>query len=189
MPRKVLRWAGGLLLGLAVWLGLGPAYHPAVTLVTRLAFNLTEHPNVTSLEPSGDSVIVHRTDFDRRSPKPKLSVSDLTFNVVLVVALAIGAGVDARRRELRILVAIALLLVLHAGALYAKIMSIYALQLGPWSAANYGPIARNIWATTTHFYRFIGCHAAAFLIWWWVLGGAGLRGKTTPRSRPATAGS
>lgn len=178
VTRQIVRWCGGLLLGLLVWLGLGNVYHPMVVFVTARVFRVAEHPNVTSLEPSGDSVIVHRTDFDRRSPRPQLSVSDLTFNVVLVVALAIGAGIDTRRREGRILGAILLLLLLHSGALYAKIMSIYALQLGAWSTANYGPIARNIWATTTHFYRFIGCHAAAFLIWWFVLGGSNLFRKS-----------
>ncbi len=171
MSKRVVRWAGGLLLGLAVWLVFGPVYHPMIALINARAFNLVEHPNVTSLEPSGDEVIVNRSDFDPGSPKPKVSVSDLTFNVVLVVALAIGAGTDVRHREVRVFAAIALLTVLHAVALFAKIMSIYALQLGPWSAANYGAVARNVWATTTHFYRFIGCHAFAFLIWWYVLGG------------------
>lgn len=177
MSRTIARWAGGFVLGLVGWLVIGPVWHPMVMLVTARAFNLVEHPNVTSLEPEGDLVIVHRTDFDPRSPRPKLSVSDLTFNIVLVVALAVGAGIDDRRRAARIFSSIALMLALHAGALFAKIMSIYALQLGAWSSANYGPIARNIWATTTHFYRFVGCHAAAFLVWWYVLGGASVGRK------------
>lgn len=177
MTKIVLRWIGGLVVGLTLWLGLGPAWHPFVMFATARIFNLVEHPNVTSLEPEGDSVIVHRTDFDPRSPKPKLSVPDLTFNIVLVAALAIGAGIAPRHRAPRIFAAILVLLLLHSAALFAKIMSIYALQLGPWSTANYGPFARNVWATTTHFYRFVGCHAAAFLIWWFVLGGASLRRK------------
>ncbi len=171
MTKKIVRWVVGLALGLAIWLGLGPVYHPVIVFTTGLVLNVVEHPNVTSLEPVGDSVLVNRSDFDRRSPKPQLSVSDLSFNIVLVVALAIGAGIDTRKRELRIPATILILILLHTGALYARIMSIYALQLGAWSTANYGPIARNIWATTTHFYRFVGCHAAAFLIWWWALGG------------------
>jgi hypothetical protein len=177
VSRTIARWAGGFVLGLVGWLAIGPAWHPMVMFVTARAFNLVEHPNVTSLEPEGDLVIVHRTDFDPRSPRPKLSVSDLTFNIVLLVALAVGAGVDDRHRAARIFSAIALMLALHAAALYAQIMSIYALQLGAWSTANYGPVARNIWATTTHFYRFVGCHAAAFLMWWYVLGGANVRRK------------
>lgn len=172
MTRKILRWVGGLALGLLVWIALGPIYHPIVDVVTGSAFKIVEHPNITSLEQDGNSVLVNRTDFDRRSPKPKLSVADLTFNIVLVVALAVGAGVDKRHRELRITAAVALMLLVHSGALYAKIMSIYALNLGPWSEANYGPFARNFWGITTHFYRFVGIHASAFLVWWWVLGGA-----------------
>ena len=172
MTKRIVRWVVGFLIGLAVWMGLGPLYHPLVVFATARVFNVVEHPNVTSLESSGGSVIVNRSDFDRRSPKPQLNVADLTYNVVLVVALAIGAGTDKKRRELRIPAAILILFLLHVGALYAKILSIYALQLGAWSTANYGPVARNIWAISTHFYRFIGCHAFAFLIWWFVLGGA-----------------
>jgi len=172
VTKRILRWVGGLALGLLVWVGLGPVYHPLVDFVVARTFNIVEHPNITSLEQNGNDVLVNRADFDRRSPKPQLSVSDLTFNIVLVIALAVGAGMDKRKRELRISAAIAIMLLVHAGALYAKIMSIYALNLGPWSEANYGPFARNLWGISTHFYRFVGIHASAFLVWWYVLGGA-----------------
>jgi hypothetical protein len=63
--------------------------------------------------------------------------------------------------------------VTHVVALVCAVESLYALSLGAWSAARYGPLARNFWATANHFYRIAGMFAIPFGLWWALARGPG----------------
>jgi hypothetical protein len=62
------------------------------------------------------------------------------------------------RNIARFAIALAVLMITHQIAGFVTIKSIYALQLGPWSTANYGPFARNFWGGASHFYRMLGIY-------------------------------
>ena len=64
-----------------------------------------------------------------------------------------------------LLVACVLWLV-HVVALFFQVRTLYATSLGPWSAANDAPFARNFWATGFHFHQIVGRFAAPFVLWW-----------------------
>jgi hypothetical protein len=164
---QLLKGSVGFALGLVLWLAAGPAYHSIVATATQQVFRLAENPNVTQLQPSGNDVILNRTDFDSRSPRPQIPVRDLTFNVILLLTLLAAAGPPLRLRYGgRWITALFALFAVHVAALTAKVMTLYVLRLGAWSQANYGSVARNFWSGADHFYRFIGIYAAAFVIWW-----------------------
>jgi len=111
--------------------------------------------------------VIDRADFPSTSDRPSLPADDLTFDVILFFALAATTRGLFRDRAVRgTLASLAILFALHVLALVAGVESFYATRLGEWSAAHYGAFARNLWATAAHFWRFVGCYAAAFLLWW-----------------------
>jgi hypothetical protein len=69
----------------------------------------------------------------------------------------------------RLAAALGILGIIHVAAVVVAVKSVYALQLGAWSAAVYGPLSRNFWVGAFHFYRFVGVFAAPFLLWWLLL--------------------
>ncbi len=165
----LLRGAIGFAAGLGLWLGLGEAYNPIVGLAAQQLFHLVEQPNITYLEPEGVDVLVHRVDFDPRSPRPQIPVRDLTFNVILLLTLLAAAGPPLTlSKGGRWIGALFALFAVHAAALATKVMALYVLRLGAWSRVHYGSFARDFWTGADHFYRFIGIYAAVFVIWWLV---------------------
>jgi hypothetical protein len=180
----------GFLAGLAIWWGLTPAWDVAMARAAQPLIRTFEDPAVTRLRPSGREIIIDRQDFPPRSAHPGLPADDLTFNFILLTTLfAANRRAWSTENVWRFLLAAAILYVIHVAAFIAAVESLYALQLGPWSLAHYGPLARNFWGGSSHFYRIIGIYASAFLLWWLLrphdeaAAVAGPRRKTRKRSR------
>lgn len=167
--RTAARGALGFFLGLALWEGLTPAYDGLLASTAQPLMRLFEQPSVTRLNADGRVITVERGDFPPSSPRPDVPASDLTFNVILLTTLfAVNRQPLWPRNMKALLLAAALTFVGHVAALVAKVESIYALDLGPWSQAHYGWLARNFWVTSAHFYRIVGWYAVVFLLWWWL---------------------
>ncbi|MFI5118889.1 MAG: hypothetical protein ACHQM4_00665 [Thermoanaerobaculia bacterium] len=131
--------------------------------------------------------MIDRADFPSTSDRPSLPADDLTFDVILFLALAATTPGLFRDRAVRgTLGSLAILFALHVLALVAGVESLYATRLGAWSAAHYGAFARNIWATATHFWRFVGCYAAAFLLWWFLVRARDARASPAPSGRSSS---
>lgn len=157
----------GFVLGLAIWWGVSPSYGSAIAGGAEPLIRIFESPRVTHLRAENREVIVDRTDFPPASPRPGIPADDLTFNFILLTTLfAAVPKTFSNRNVVSFLIACAILYVTHILGLIAAVESIYALQLGPWSAAHYGPFARNFWGAAAHFYRLVGVYAFAFVIWW-----------------------
>ena len=132
--------------------------------------------------------MIDRADFPSTSDRPSLPADDLTFDVILFLALAATTPGVFRDRPVRgVLVSLAALFALHVLALVAGVESLYATRLGAWSAAQYGPFTRNLWATVAHFWRFVGCYAAAFLLWWFLVRATASRDPSGRISSPAAS--
>jgi hypothetical protein len=128
--------------------------------------------------------VIDRADFPSTSDRPSLPADDLTFDVIFFLALAATTPGLFRDRAVRgILVSLAILFALHVLALVAGVEAFYATRLGAWSAAHYGAFTRNLWATAAHFWRFVGCYAAAFLLWWFLVRASGARVSPAPSGR------
>lgn len=167
-----LKVLGGLLAGLALWIGFSPFYRGAVMGPAELVLNLSESPDITELHPDEDrGIIVNRTDFPPESPRPGVALHDLTFNVILLFALfALSRPAFSNANIGGLGLALVALWLTHVIALVVHIKKIYALQLGPWSVANYGAFSRNFWGSLEHFYRIVGLYAIAFALWWLLRG-------------------
>ena len=167
LARPLVRAVGGFLAGAALWIGLAEPYHRTLAAPAQALIRVFESPGVTRLRAENREVIVDREDFPPSSPRPGIPAQDLDFNVAILTALFATARRPFSDRSLRILAAaLALLWGSHVVALVFSVESLYATELGPWSAAHYGTLARNFWATGHHFYRIAGMFAIPFVLWW-----------------------
>jgi len=167
LVRPLARAVAGFLAGAVLWIGLAEQYHRTLAPPAQIAIRLFESPAVTRLRAEKREVIVDREDFPPASPRPGIPAEDLDFNVAILTALFATERRPFSDRSLkRLAAALALLWVTHLVALTFAVESLYASELGPWSAAHYGTAARNLWATGHHFYRIAGMFAVPFVLWW-----------------------
>ena len=165
--RAAVRGVVGFLLALAFWFGFSRAYETTIAAGAQLAANVFESPDVTRLDAKGGEILLDRRDFPPGSARPGLSGPDIHFNFVLLAALfALDRRPLRGAHVTRFLVAAAALWAIHVVALVFQVHSVYATSLGAWSLANYGRVARNIWAAGWHFYLIAGRFAAPFALWW-----------------------
>lgn len=161
------RGAAGFLLGAVLWFAAAAPYHRATAAPAQFLIRLFESPAETSLEVSGPRVIVNRDDFPESSERPDIPAGDLDFNIVILTTLFAVAKRPLSDSNLkRFAAAAGILYATHVLALVFKVETLYAMNLGAWSAAHYGTVARNFWATGTHFYRVVGMFAIPFVLWW-----------------------
>lgn len=162
-----VRVAVGFAIGLLFWIGFSAPYETALAAAAERVLRATESPAVTRLESRSGEILVDRRDFPAGAPKPGLPAADLHFNFVLLVALfALDRRPWSGERVAALLVGCGVLAVVHVAALCLQVRSVYAVRLGSWSEAHYGPWARNLWAGAFHFYQIAGRFAAPFAIWW-----------------------
>jgi hypothetical protein len=164
---NLARGAAGFLLGLVVWWALSSPYARVLASLSEPLIHLAEHPAVTRLIPDEAELTIDRTDFPRASPRPGLLLMDLTANIILLTTLfAVNRHPLSDRNIWGFLLASLALVLVHVAAVVVNVQSIYALRLGPWSERHYGPVARNFWAASAHFYSIIGDFGASFALWW-----------------------
>lgn len=175
----LLRAVLGYLLGYGLWLGAYPAWERLTVAPAEAVIRAVESPVVTRLRSNGDGgVIVDRSDFPRRSGRPTVDFQGITYNVMLLTALFATSPRPLSGRNLGgLLLAGAVLWFIHGFTLVANVQAIYALALGAWSEARYGPVSRNFWAGYQHFYRILGVFAFPIAAWW-LFRDAGTEGKT-----------
>ena len=166
VPRAALGFAASLLL----WWTATPAYDRLLAAAAEPLLRFLERPPATRLYADERHLVIERSDFPSTSDRPAVPADDLTFNVILLVTLAAsGPRLFTDRGMVRLAAALGILGIVHVAAVVAAVKSVYALQLGAWSAAAYGPVSRNLWAGAFHFYRFVGVFAVPFLLWWLLL--------------------
>jgi hypothetical protein len=186
----------GFLAGLALWWSATPAYDRLLAGAAEGAIRVVERPRATRLYAEDRRLVIDRADFPSTSDRPSLPVDDLTIDVILFLSLAATTRGLLRDHAMRgIALSCCVLFALHVLAVVANVEAFYATRFGAWSAAHYGPFSRNLWATATHFWRFVGCYAAAFLLWWSLVRTAAPSAFTASRtpsgrssSRAASAG-
>lgn len=168
MSRRALaRLVAGFAAGLVFWFGFRELYKRPLAAAGQAVFSAFERPRVTKLSPGRAEILVDRSDFPPDSPRPGLPADDIHFNFVILMALfALQPGFFLGDRLARLFTAGALLFLVHVAALVVQVESLYATRLGDWSAAHYGPVARNLWAGGFHFYLIAGRFAAPFVLWW-----------------------
>jgi hypothetical protein len=165
--QRLAKGAAGFLIGLVLWWALANPYARLLAAVTEPLLRTAERPAVTRLIANGAEITIDRDDFPRSSPRPALTLMDLTANIILITTLfAVNRKTISDRNIGGFLLATLTLVVVHIAAVIVNVQSIYALRLGAWSERNYGAAARNFWGAGAHFYSLIGVFGAGFALWW-----------------------
>ncbi len=185
VPRAIVGFAASIL----IWWVATPAYDRLLAMAAEPVLRFTERPPATRLYVDKRLIVVERSDFPSTSERPAVPAGNLTFNVILLVTLAASGGRLLTDRGLsRLAVALGILGIVHVAAVVVAVKTVYAEQLGEWSAAVYGAVSRIFWPGAFHFYRFIGVFAVPFLLWWLLVreddaAGAAPPGTRRPRRR------
>lgn len=164
MPARPRRgWTGRLIRNTLLWLPvvaalwflLTPLYNRFLMRAGSNLLHLFEHPAVTDLLPNAASVhdaYVARRDFSPGTSKVHaFRVSDMHFHLVLLGALFLAVpGVPWQRRLANLGVAAFATIAFDVLLICFYVKAVYATQLGGWSLAHYGALARNAYGLTWH---------------------------------------
>jgi hypothetical protein len=159
-----------LSVGLAILLWFAVLDRPWGGLVTGASegwIRAAERTKVTRLAFEKGLVVVERVDLSTRSDIPAFSAAPITANLVLLLALlfATPPALRAAGFPARAAAALGALFVTQVLHLSFTIQTIYATQLGAWSAASWPRWQREVVATGRYFFDIIGKYAVPFVFW------------------------
>ena len=127
-----------------------------------------ERPAVTRIELSrGEDALITRADTRAHGRLPyRVRVTDIHFPLVLLIAIFLATpDVTARERFANLGYALVVMLCFEVIDLFFWVKFVYATQLGDWSAAHYGPFARNFWGLGKHVLDLPVKLALPFALW------------------------
>ena len=155
---------------LAILLWFAILDHPWGGLVTRVSewwIRAAERTKVTRLSFDDGLVVVERSDLSTRSEIPAFSAAPITANLVLLLALlfATPPALRASAFPARAAAALGALLLTQVLHLSFTGQTLYALQLGAWSAVSWPRWQREVVATGRYFFDIIGKYAVPFIFW------------------------
>lgn len=164
--RNVLLW---LLPVWAVWTLATPAYNRFLLVGGANLLHLSESPPVTVFyRNDAHFASLERRDFPpaRALVGPALRVTDIHFHLVLLGALFLAVpGVSWRRRAKNLGWAVLATVFFDLALVFLYAKYLYATQLGAWSLAHYGPLARNGYGLARHLLDLPGKLALPFALW------------------------
>jgi len=155
---------------LAILLWFAILDHPWGGVVTRVSewwIRAAERTKVTRLAFDEGLVVVQRSDLSTRSEIPAFSAAPITANLVLLLALlfATPPALRASAYPARAAAALGALLATQVLHLSFTVQTLYALQLGAWSAVSWPRWQREVVATARYFFDIMGKYAVPFVFW------------------------
>ena len=156
--------------GLAILFWFVVAGHPWGALVTRASeawIRFAERTKVTRLAFEDGLVVVDRSDLSSRSEVPAFPAAPITANLVLLLTLlaATPPALRASSFPARAAAALGALLVTQVLHMSFTVQTLYATQLGAWSAVSWPRWQREVVATGRYFFDIIGKYAVPFVFW------------------------
>ncbi len=164
--RNVLLW---LIPVWAVWALATPTYNRFLLSGGANLLHLSESPSVTIFHRNDDHYAsVERRDFPpaRALVGPALRVTDLHFHLVLLGALFFAVpGIPWRQRLENLGWAVLITVFFDLALVFLHVKFLYSTQLGSWSLAHYGPLARNLYGLGNHLLDLPYKLALPFVLW------------------------
>jgi hypothetical protein len=155
-----------LLAAAVLWLLLVPFYNPLLCGATQDLARVFEYPRAAQVTNDGSFAIIGRSDMRADSGRLRFSLTQITFNLVPFLALTLMLKRPfVRGGWRRFLVALAVLVATHVLTLLWELECFYAFSLGPWSAANYSNLARNVYGGLRYFFEIPVTFALPLVLW------------------------
>jgi hypothetical protein len=151
-----------------LWVLATPVYNRQLLRTAGGILHLIERPVVTDLLPKGndDAYIVRRDFPPARALVYPFRVSDLHFHLILLAALFLGVpGIPWRDRLGNLAIATVITVGYDILLVIFYVKFAYANQLGAWSLANYGALARNFYGLGKHLLDLPFKLALPLLLW------------------------
>jgi hypothetical protein len=155
-------------IAMVLWLLASPFLSLFVAKAAERLTRLAERPAVTRIELSqGEDALISRGDTRAGGRLPySVRVTDIHFPLVLLIAIFLATpDVGAGERFANLGYALLIILFFFIIDLFFWVKFAYATQLGAWSAAHYGPFARNFWGLGKHVLDLPVKLALPFALW------------------------
>ena len=166
-PRSFLRRLPiTLVVAIVVWLLLRPAIDWAVAGFAQTLVRAFEYPRVTRLVVVEHRAEMRRSDLHTESKVPTVSMTEMTFNTIVLLALYLALPRPLSRKQLESLfMGWCVLCLCQSLNLVLHVKTLYATGLGEWSRAHYSDLSRNVFAFGQYFTDLPGRFSFPFLIW------------------------
>ncbi|HEX9944848.1 MAG TPA: hypothetical protein VGG03_22795 [Thermoanaerobaculia bacterium] len=151
-----------------VWLVAAPVYNRFLLGSAENLVRWTESPDVTDLLRKDDHfAYVSRRDFPpSKSLVHSFRVTDVHFHLVMLGVLFLAVPRVPWRRRLESLGwALLITVFFDIFLIFFYVKSTYAAQLGAWSLAHYGALARNFWGLGKHLLDLPFKFSLPLLLW------------------------
>jgi hypothetical protein len=155
-----------LIAAVIIWLILRPAIDTMVAGLAQTLIRAFEHPRVTRLVVEDHRAQMRRTDLRSDSKVPSVSMTEVTFNTIVLLALYLALPRPFSRKQLeRLFMGWCVLCFSQSINLLFHVKTLYAMGLGEWSQHHYSDFARNIFGFGRYFTDLPGRFSFPFLIW------------------------
>jgi hypothetical protein len=166
-PRAFLRRLPiTLVVAIVVWLLLRPAIDWAAAGLAQTLVRAFEYPRVTRLVVVEHRVELRRTDLHTESKVAAVSMTEITFNTIVLLALYLALPRPLSRKQLEgLFMGWCVLCLCQSLNLVFHVKTLYATGLGEWSQLHYSDLTRNVFAFGQYFTDLPGRFSFPFLIW------------------------
>jgi hypothetical protein len=155
-----------LIAAIIIWLLLRPVIDWAVAGLAQTLVRFFEYPRVTRLVVQDHHAQMRRTDLRTDSKVPTVSMTEVTFNTIVLLALYLALPRSFSRRQLeRLFMGWCVLYLCQSVNLVFHVKTLYAMGLGEWSQHHYSDLARNVFGFGRYFTDLPGRFSFPFLIW------------------------
>ena len=155
-----------LIAAVFIWLLLRPAIDTVVAGLAQTLVRSFEYPRVTRLVVEDHRAQMRRTDLRTDSKVQSVSMTEVTFNTIVLLALYLALPNPFSKRQLeRLFMGWCVLCLTQSINLLFHVKALYAMGLGEWSQHNYSDLARNVFGFGRYFTDLPGRFSFPFLIW------------------------
>jgi hypothetical protein len=155
-----------LIAAVVIWLLLRPAIDTAVAGLAQTLIRSFEYPRVTRLVVDDHRAQMRRSDLRTDSKVPSVSMTEVTFNTIVLLALYLALPHPFSRKQLeRLFMGLCVLCLSQSINLLFHVKTLYSMGLGEWSQHHYSDLARNIFGFGRYFTDLPGRFSFPFLIW------------------------
>lgn len=149
-----------------IWLLVRPAIDSLVAGLAQTLVRSFEYPRVTRLVIEDHRVQMRRSDLRTDSKIYSVSMTEISFNTIVLLSLYLALPRPFSRRQLeRLFMGLCVLIICQAVNLVFHVKTLYATGLGEWSQHYYSDFARNVFGFGRYFTDLPGRFSFPFLIW------------------------
>jgi hypothetical protein len=166
LRRFLRRLPVAVLVAAAVWYAGKRPYNTALCEAAQAVARQTEFPRAALVQADGDHAVLARTDLRSDSARLRISMTQITFNVIPFLALVLALPGALRRGGWRQLAyALPILALSHLLSVLLQLRCFYAFSLGEWSTVNYSDLARNVYGSLRYFFDLPVTFCLPLLLW------------------------